>query len=489
MSKNKKKGSPTNPDSTASSSVEDAPVSYNSNWITDRAWISGLVGALLVVIVAIYLNQAGALKQGIVLLGHQVTDSRTDTTLYSLFFITAAMFFVETIRLWLRSPNDFFQLSPDIKSGRYLKFFSDSLFNYLSYLAILGFCILIYHSANEYGFQKVKPPLYEGGFYKSWFRFLDIIWAIYLWCGLPYVLITRAFKHDADSDKGEMSTTFQKIVVWAISRIPAPSLKEMAPTFVEKDKKVSRGFIVKLFFTPLMTVFFCDQFPHLIDNVGYLAQGLPESIARGTYTHVRFNRDFFNISIALIFSIDVALAWCGYVIASRWADSQTASAEPTMIGWLVCIMCYPPINNLMGWYYAAPGEKQVLRFENQWFTSTFTGMMVLSYIVYMSATVFFGVRFSNLTNRGIIRKGPFAFIRHPAYASKNFAWWCVMFPAVVYNASNTGLGVAAAQITGLIMMTGFYYLRAITEENHLMADPYYREYCKHVKYRFIPGVI
>jgi protein-S-isoprenylcysteine O-methyltransferase Ste14 len=33
-----------------------------------------------------------------------------------------------------------------------------------------------------------------------------------------------------------------------------------------------------------------------------------------------------------------------------------------------------------------------------------------------------------------------------------------------------------------------YVARAITEEQHLSADPHYREYKKRVRYRFIPGL-
>jgi protein-S-isoprenylcysteine O-methyltransferase Ste14 len=64
-----------------------------------------------------------------------------------------------------------------------------------------------------------------------------------------------------------------------------------------------------------------------------------------------------------------------------------------------------------------------------------------------------------------------------------------MFPYIIYSTSTTGLGVAAFHTLGLVFMTGFYYIRAITEERHLMADPYYQAYCQQVKYRFIPGVI
>ena len=38
------------------------------------------------------------------------------------------------------------------------------------------------------------------------------------------------------------------------------------------------------------------------------------------------------------------------------------------------------------------------------------------------------VRFSNLTYRGVLTNGPYAFTRHPAYLSKNLFWWCASMP-------------------------------------------------------------
>ena len=248
-----------------------------------------------------------------------------------------------------------------------------------------------------------------------------------------------------------------------------------------------RALLVKLFFAPLMTVFFSDQFAHLVHNVGYLSNRMFGEV--GNYSHALFNSDLFNISISLIFSIDTTLAWCGYVVSSRWVDNQTTSAEPTMLGWIVCIVCYPPFQRFLGLYYSPPGEHAILDLPNPSLVTLFTVMMLLSYLVYVSATMFFGVRFSNVTNRGIIRKGPYAIVRHPAYAGKNFAWWCVMFPAILYNATHTGLSVALLQVLGLLLMTWIYYWRAITEERHLSLDPAYQDYCNQVKYRFIPGVL
>ncbi len=48
--------------------------------------------------------------------------------------------------------------------------------------------------------------------------------------------------------------------------------------------------------------------------------------------------------------------------------------------------------------------------------------------VYAWATVAFGFRFSNLTDRGIITNGPYAWTKHPAYVSKNLFWWFAVLP-------------------------------------------------------------
>jgi protein-S-isoprenylcysteine O-methyltransferase Ste14 len=461
--------------------VASTAVSASGTWITDRAWVCGLFGAITVVLCAWVYSETGALQNGLFLFGQQFTDNRTDTLLAALFIITTVMLTVELIRMGVWEGRRFFQLDPDLKQGRYLHFLGNAMINYFLNLGLLGMVVLFFHTAGEYGFRA------SNAYYQPWFRFLEIAWNAYLWAGIPYVILTRAVKHSPDADRRDMTILISKSLGWTVSRvIQAPSLR---PEFGDADRKARRALLVKVFFTPLMTVFFCDQFPHLVQNMNYIANGLQSAIATSSYTHNQFNSDFFNISIALIFSIDVALAWCGYVVSSRWVDNQTTSAEPSMLGWVVCLLCYPPFQFILGLYYASPGEREVLQFEQQWPVTIFTAMMLMSYLVYMMATLWFGVRFSNLTNRGIIRKGPFAFIRHPAYASKNFSWWIVMFPAIVYNATHTGLEIAILQTIGLVLMTYVYYMRALTEERHLSADPVYLEYCKQVRYRFIPGVI
>ena len=110
------------------------------------------------------------------------------------------------------------------------------------------------------------------------------------------------------------------------------------------------------------------------------------------------------------------------------------------------------------------------------------GLKVLTigfWSVYVAATLAFGLRFSNLTHRGIITRGPYALVRHPAYTAKILATWT----------SSLMFFTDPRQYLFLLLWNGVYYLRAVTEERHLSLDPDYRRYCERVRYRFIPGVV
>jgi protein-S-isoprenylcysteine O-methyltransferase Ste14 len=93
--------------------------------------------------------------------------------------------------------------------------------------------------------------------------------------------------------------------------------------------------------------------------------------------------------------------------------------------------------------------------------------------------VVFGLRFSNLTHRGILNTGPYRWIRHPAYATKNLAWW----------AENLQMLGSPWQFVYLAGLNAIYIMRALTEERHLMHFEDYRKYAAEVRWRFIPGVI
>ena len=183
-----------------------------------------------------------------------------------------------------------------------------------------------------------------------------------------------------------------------------------------------------------------------------------------------------NWLITLMFVIDVAFACVGYALTLRPLDAHIRSANPHAAAWTAALICYPPFIMMddgrpfdyrpgtAEWSHWMAGHPLLL---------TVTGAMLVALTaVYAWATVAFGLRFSNLTHRGVLTHGPYAWSRHPAYLSKNLFWWISTMPVL-----STGSMVDAARATILLgVVSGIYYWRAKTEERHLSADPAYRRY-------------
>jgi protein-S-isoprenylcysteine O-methyltransferase Ste14 len=180
--------------------------------------------------------------------------------------------------------------------------------------------------------------------------------------------------------------------------------------------------------------------------------------------------------IALMFVIDVAFATVGYILTLRPLDAHIRSANPFAAAWTAALMCYPPfiLMEAGGPLDYHPGTQEWI----DWFAGhpvllgVWGAILVVLTGIYAWATVAFGLRFSNLTHRGILTHGPYAWSRHPAYLSKNLFWWLSTLPILT-----TGSLTDAVRATALMgVVSGIYYWRARTEERHLGLDPVYREY-------------
>jgi protein-S-isoprenylcysteine O-methyltransferase Ste14 len=180
----------------------------------------------------------------------------------------------------------------------------------------------------------------------------------------------------------------------------------------------------------------------------------------------------------LLFLIDVQIAMVGYLVTLKPLDAQIRSANPHLAAWLAALMCYPPCI-LMGDggplnYHQNTGDWAMWLQGNPVVLWVWGALLVFLTGIYAWATVAFGLRFSNLTYRGVLTNGPYRFTRHPAYLSKNLYWWCATMPFI----ATTGSSVDIVRNTALLGLVGaVYYWRAKTEERHLGdEDPKYRAY-------------
>lgn len=224
-------------------------------------------------------------------------------------------------------------------------------------------------------------------------------------------------------------------------------------------KRYFLGWLVKGFFLPLMLASLFVQW---------------EVISSLEFTIKNFN-SLYIAAISSIYLLDVAVGSLGYLCTLRMFNAEIKSVDMSFLGWFAALSCYPPFSQVFGGAYY--GYESDLTW-NEWLHPypvvyiTWAFLIIGLHVIYVSATCSFGIRFSNLTNRGIITRGPYRYLKHPAYVSKNIAWWLMQVPFVMHASFLDSLRACIC----LLVINGIYVLRAYTEEKHLMSDPEYVKY-------------
>lgn len=334
----------------------------------------------------------------------------------------------------------------------------------------------------------LNHPYYQEAFFTNWRVMCALLFSVYLFGGLPYAVITcyqRTGMVDDTRDPGFMLLLVFRCAGRLLRR-PRTWPRLRRAVWNRRAGLVARDLMVKLFFVPVMTSFF-------FGNYGDLLRSLPLSPPPGTFGQQPVTsatvspRSWYQLIFHSFMLMDVALGLIGYLCASRWLGNKSVSVEPTGLGWAVALACYPPFNSISGqllpYQWTPAGSRPLLDAVGPGGLSlvlddTLRVVALFGYAIYVFATMAFGLRFSNLTHRGVIERGPYAWIRHPAYVGKNLAWW----------AENIRMFASPWQFLFMMGWNVIYLLRALTEERHLMRDPQYRAYCERVRYRFVPGL-
>jgi len=200
-----------------------------------------------------------------------------------------------------------------------------------------------------------------------------------------------------------------------------------------------------------------------------------------------FDRFGYWFLLQLILFVDVFFFTVGYLVESRRLGNEIRSVDPTLVGWGAALLCYPPFNSVTGKILGST-VSDFPQFDNPDVHLALNIALLVLMGIYASASVALGLKASNLTHRGIISRGPYRIVRHPAYTCKNMAWWIGSTPVAI-TAFHQSISAGLVAIGSVVAWTSLYALRALTEEDHLRkVDGEYAAYAAKVRYRFIPGV-
>lgn len=294
---------------------------------------------------------------------------------------------------------------------------------------------------------------FSGPMYQPWaIWFIDYYWLAFSLAGPLYFFDQRdRFTLKNDKYQALLVFVFQFLLRYRGIRVNWSPLVRLGLLTV----------LLKLFFIPYIVTWFAG-------NLSNLWQAMHP---------IQWNfRSINHLLIEGFLFTDVAIFGFGYFIESNRLGSEIKSVDPTWIGWLACLWCYPPFNS----FSFLPFDVALFPIKIETSDIARVCFNILESVlwgIFAWSSLALGFKASNLTARGIVHHGPYRWVRHPAYAAKLGVWW---IQGVIFGEFTIGI---------LLAFTVIYGLRAWTEERHLSSVDNYLDYCQDVHWRFIPGLV
>ncbi len=181
----------------------------------------------------------------------------------------------------------------------------------------------------------------------------------------------------------------------------------------------------------------------------------------------------------LVDAVDAVVSSLAYSIEGARRGSRIRAVDTNWLGWLACLVCYPPGWLLTSSLLAKRVDEGTLLFGMGTGPAMICAILgVACYAVYGCTAINLGLRYSNLSYRGVMTRGLYRWVRHPQYCAKIGGWFFEWLPFFALPTNILSyLGYAA-----------IYAARIVTEERFLSRFADYRAYRERVKWRCIPGV-
>ncbi len=334
---------------------------------------------------------------------------------------------------------------------------SRALARYLVWGALLGLALLFFS----------HHPYYRGLSHTQ--AFLEALWRLYLPFGLPYFLLTLRLRASRVEDFHDPAVRLIHLLRVTMGRGRVSRLRAWrAPG----NRKVLLNLLLRAYFIPVM--------------VGQVAVNLEQAIALETSWGSQEGLALLFWFSSLLWAADAIAASAAYGLESRWMENRSRSIDTTLSGWLVCLICYAPANQVTALLFpfgpnvaAQAPDTLLLSSPEAVLIYKSVEVMLLTALIYSDLSL--GPSGANLTFKRLQWRGPYALVRHPATTCKLSFWW---LQSLVYGAFWSPMW-----LLGMVAWSGLYIARCLTEERHLRQYAEYRWYMARVRHRFIPGLI
>lgn len=195
---------------------------------------------------------------------------------------------------------------------------------------------------------------------------------------------------------------------------------------------------------------------------------------------IQFITDTGDVWLKILMMITLIVLTFSYLTESDLFKNRVKSVDTTPLGVLSCLAFYYPVIVLTDMFLGLPDTQ----LNNGVLHAILLFISIIANIGILIAVISLGAKSGNLTNRGIVTRFPYNFVRHPDYSMQILYILSTSVPIFLMEQISVMQKILLS--FAVISWIYLYYLRAITEERHLIKDVDYKEYVQKVKYRFIP---